>query len=95
MATTIQFTVPLPPVIVQPEITYVAETVPAKPVRVSDTTLFRVALDQFGDPLKWGAIAEANDLIDPWIVELVEILVPPVAPTGQSTGIYAPVGALT
>lgn len=66
---------------------YIASTVPAQIVRVSGTTLFQVAMMQTGDPLQWVSIAELNGLIDPWIVAMEEILIPPVLPTGVQTGI--------
>ena len=66
---------------------YIAATVPAAIVRVSNTTLFQVAMMQTGDPLQWGAIGNLNGLIDPWIVGLEEILIPPVFPSGPQTGI--------
>lgn len=67
---------------------YIAATVPAKVVRSSHTTLFHVAMLETGDPLQWVSIAELNGLIDPWINSgQVEVLIPPVLPTGVQTGI--------
>ena len=66
---------------------YIAATVPVAVARVSDTTLFRVAMMQTGDPLQWVAIAQLNDITDPWIVAQEDILIPPVFPTGTQTGI--------
>lgn len=66
---------------------YIAATVPAKIVRVSGTTLFRVAMEQAGDPLQWPAIAALNGLTDPWITAQVDLKIPPVFPTGTPTGI--------
>lgn len=66
---------------------YIAATIPAAIVRVSGTTLFEVAMLQTGDPLQWVAIAQLNDLTDPWISSSAEILIPPVLPTGTQTGI--------
>ena len=66
---------------------YIGATVPARVVRVSGTTLFQVAMMQTGDPLQWVAIADLNGLIDPWINGQEDILIPPVLPTGQQTGI--------
>jgi hypothetical protein len=66
---------------------YIAATIPAKTVRVSNTTLFEIAMEQFGDPLQWVAIADLNNLTDPWIVGMQEILIPPVIPSGAQTGI--------
>lgn len=69
---------------------YIAATVPAKIVRVSQTTLFRIAMRQFGDPLQWPSIALLNGLIDPWVNGQAEIEVPPVIPSGTQTGVLAP-----
>jgi hypothetical protein len=70
---------------VSPE--YIAATIPAKEITVSDTTLFQIAMDEFGDPLQWVAIAQLNGLADPWIFGLQTILIPPVLPAGTPTGI--------
>jgi hypothetical protein len=66
---------------------YIAATVPAAVVRVSNTTLFQIAMMQTGDPLQWVAIAQLNGLVDPWITAMEEILIPPVLPSGPQTGI--------
>lgn len=66
---------------------YIASTIPARIFRASGTTLFHVAMLQTGDPLQWVAIAELNNMIDPWINAQVDILIPPVLPTGIQTGI--------
>lgn len=66
---------------------YIAATVPAKTVRVSNTTLFRVAMIEIGDPLKWTSVAQINGLVDPWVTVLAEIQIPPVPPTGTQTGL--------
>ena len=66
---------------------YIAATIPAKVLRVSDTNLFRIAMEQTSDPLQWVAIAEMNGLTDPWIMGLQEILIPPVFPSGPQSGI--------
>ena len=66
---------------------YVASTIPAKTVFASGTTLFHIAMLQAGDALQWVAIAEINDLLDPWINSQETILIPPVFPTGTQTGI--------
>jgi hypothetical protein len=67
---------------------YIAATVPAKPVRVSGTTLFHVALQELDDPLRWVEIAELNKISDPWIKELTVVYIPPVASTAEQTGIF-------
>lgn len=66
---------------------YIASTIPAKIVRTSGTTLFHIAAMQTGDSLQWVAIASLNSLVDPWINGQVNILIPPVLPTGPQTGI--------
>jgi hypothetical protein len=69
---------------------YIASTIPAQTVHASGTTLFHIAMMQTGDPLQYVAIAELNDLIDPWIDAQEDILIPPVFPTGPQTGIMGP-----
>lgn len=66
---------------------YIAATIPAKTVRVSGTTLFDIAMRETGDPLQWVAIARLNGLTDPWITAQTDILIPPVLPTGEQSGI--------
>lgn len=66
---------------------YIGATIPAKVVRVSNTTLFQVAMTETGDPLQWVAIAQLNGLTDPWITAETELLIPPVLPSGVQTGI--------
>lgn len=66
---------------------YIAATVPAKIDRVSNTTLFHLAMIEDGDPLQWVAIAQLNGLTDPWIMGQSEIKIPPVFSTGAQTGI--------
>ena len=66
---------------------FIAETIPARVVRYSNTTLFKIAEIECGDALQWVAIARLNGLIDPWITAQMDILIPPVLPTGTLTGI--------
>lgn len=66
---------------------FIAATIPAKVDRVSSTTLFHIAMREFGDPLQWVPIAELNSLIDPWITAQADVLIPPVLPNGTPTGI--------
>lgn len=66
---------------------YIAATIPAKIDRVSNTTLFHLAMLEFGDALQWVSVAEINNLTDPWIVAQSNILIPPVVPSGSQTGI--------
>jgi hypothetical protein len=66
---------------------FIASTIPAKVLRVSGTNLFQVAMMQTGDPLQWVAIAQLNNITDPWITAQQTILIPPVLPSGVQTGI--------
>ena len=68
-------------------VAFVAGTIPAKILRVSDTNLFQIAMMETGDALQWVAIAELNGLEDPWITGQQTILIPPVLPKGPLTGI--------
>lgn len=71
-----------------PTVGYIAATVPAQVIRsASGTTLFQIAMLTTGDPLQWVAIAELNDLTDPWLETMQDILIPPVFPSGAQTGI--------
>jgi hypothetical protein len=74
---------------------FVAATIPAKTIRVSNTTLFHIAAKQFDDALEWVSIAQMNGVIDPWLFALTEVAIPPVLPTGTPTGLLlvAPGGA--
>src|SRR4051794_35766129 len=60
--------------------TYMAGAVPARLVRVSNTTLFQLAADYLGDPLLWTQIAKLNRFADPWIGGLTEVLIPVIKP---------------
>jgi hypothetical protein len=55
---------------------YVAAGVPAQIIRVSYTTLFRVAAEYLGDAMYWTRIALMNGLTDPWITSLIELKIP-------------------
>jgi hypothetical protein len=61
---------------------YIAATIPASIDRESFTTLFHVAMFQFNDPLQWVPIARLNGLLDPWVFAQIDLLIPPVLPTG-------------
>lgn len=54
----------------------VAAAPPLKIVRVSNTTLFRLAADAYDDATLWTAIAEYNGLDSPWIESLTEVRIP-------------------
>jgi hypothetical protein len=67
---------------------YIAATVPAKIERVSHTTLFHVAMFDFGNALQWTAIASLNGMIDPWITSgRIDLKIPPTLPSRPPTGI--------
>lgn len=66
---------------------FIAATVPAKIDHVSSTTLWHIAVREFGDPMQWVPIAQMNGLIDPWLMGHYDILIPPVLPSGTPTGI--------
>jgi len=67
---------------------YIAATVPAKVDRVSHTTLFHLAMIEFGEALQWTAIASINGLTDPWIMNgRAELKIPPTLPNRPLTGI--------
>lgn len=69
---------------------YIASTIPAKIDRVSGTTLFHLAVIEFGDPLRWVDIAMLNGIVDPWVTPLSEILIPPTLLPGTPTGLLSP-----
>ena len=66
---------------------FLAAAAPTRTVRVAFTTLFDVAMRQFGDALHWVEIAEANGLTDPWIGAQTTLTIPNVVPTATPTGI--------
>ncbi len=66
---------------------FLAAAAPTRTVRVSFTTLFEVAMRQFGDALRWVEIAEANGLSDPWIGGQTTLTIPNVVPVITPTGI--------
>lgn len=66
---------------------YIASTIPAKIISASGTTLFHIAMLETGDALQWAAIAHINGLVDPWIDTQTNLLIPPVFPTGEQSGI--------
>lgn len=58
-------------------------------VTTSGGTLFRLALDHYGDATQWWRIAQANGLRDPMISGTVTLNVPTLTPT-DSGGILDP-----
>jgi hypothetical protein len=66
---------------------YIAATVPAKTDRVSDTTLFHLAMLEFGDALWWTALARMNGTADPWVAGRSDVLIPPTLPAGPPDGL--------
>lgn len=67
---------------------YIAGSVSARTVRVSNTTLFHVAAQYLGDATLWTAIAALNGMTDPQIVGLTTLTVP------QGTGLVSNGGIL-
>ena len=66
---------------------FLAAAAPTRTVRVSFTTLFDVAMRQFGDALRWVEIAEANGLSDPWVRDQTTLIIPNTVPAATPTGI--------
>lgn len=63
---------------------YMAGAVPARLIRVSNTTLYQIAADYLGDALYWPRIAKLNRLADPWIGPLTELLIPVTQPRADT-----------
>lgn len=55
-------------------------------VTVVNTTLFHVAALYLGDATLWNLIASANGLSDPMVNGTVQLVLPLVPSTAQSTG---------
>jgi hypothetical protein len=66
---------------------YIPSTIPAASIWTSYTTLFQIAEQQFGDALRWVEIAELNGMLDPWLFQSTQVLIPPVLSTATPTGI--------
>jgi hypothetical protein len=66
---------------------FIAATVPAKIDHVAGTTLFHLAVIEFGDAMQWVPIAQMNGLTDPWLNGHYDVLIPPTLPGGTPTGI--------
>ena len=67
---------------------FVAAAAPTKTARVSNTTLFHIAAQYFGNPLYWVNIAEANGLADPWVTQATTITIPNMVPSAAPDGIF-------
>jgi hypothetical protein len=63
---------------------------PLKTLSVSNTTLFAVAVAEYGDATQWNRIARANGLFDPWIRDPIRLVIPPADPKGGNGGVYTP-----
>jgi hypothetical protein len=72
---------------ITPETTYIAATIPARSIYVSGTSLFHIAEIQLGDAMRWVELAEMNQIVDPWIFGVRQILLPPVLSQQPLTGI--------
>ena len=57
-------------------------------IRVADTTLFHVAARELGDATQWNRVALLNNLTDPVVRGVVELLLPPydISATGGLSG---------
>jgi hypothetical protein len=66
-----------------------------KTVTANGGNLFRIALDNLGDPLQWARVAAANSLIDPFLPSNSTIIltVPPVNSAFVDSGVLRPRGA--
>ena len=53
-------------------------------VLVSNTTLFVVAADEYGDATQWWRIARANGLRDSEVAAPTRLVIPPGGPPGES-----------
>jgi len=58
----------------------------AKQITVSNTTLFRVAVQQYGDATLWTYIAQVNGLVDFEITAPVTLNIPPSPPASAGFG---------
>lgn len=56
------------------------QTLPAKEVRVSGTTLYHVAARELGDATLWERIAALNGIVDPWIAGARTLQIPRLRP---------------
>jgi hypothetical protein len=68
--------------------TFNQQAFPAKEIRVSATTLYRVAAKYLGDATQWYRIATLNGLTDPWITEPTTLLIP--QPSTSNGGVLLP-----
>lgn len=60
-----------------------------KTITVAGGNLYQIALDQLGDATQWNRIAEANDLVDPFITGIVTLQIPETDPNAGG-GVFAP-----
>ncbi|QEH36498.1 hypothetical protein OJF2_50820 [Aquisphaera giovannonii] len=58
-------------------------------ITVAGGNLYQIALDQLGDATQWNRIAEANDLVDPFITGIVTLQIPEIDPNAGG-GVFAP-----
>jgi hypothetical protein len=72
---------------IQIETTYISSTIPAKTVYVSGLTLFHVAEIYLGDAMRWVELAQINNLTDPWLRGVTQVLLPPVLSSAPLSGI--------
>ena len=58
----------------------------SKQITVAGGNLYQIAAQQYGNPMGWVQIAQANGLSDPKLVGLVTLIIPPY--NGDSTGVW-------
>jgi hypothetical protein len=66
---------------------FIATAPSTRVARVANVTLFALAAQFYDDPLQWVVIAQANSLIDPWVLGYAELVIPDLplkatSPTG-------------
>lgn len=59
-------------------------------VSVVGGTLFHVAAEHLGDARQWTRIARLNGIVDPFLVGMVTLTLPPTAKGADSSGILTP-----
>jgi nucleoid-associated protein YgaU len=64
-----------------------AQRVTAKTITVAGGNLFQIAATELGDATQWNRIAALNGLVDPMIVGVVTLQLPPVNPLAGNGGI--------
>lgn len=66
---------------------YIGGAIPVREIHASNTNLFAIAAQYFGDATLWTAIARMNNRTDPWIEGGPVALQLPNAPAKSNGGI--------